>query len=163
MASGTKLSQAGLISLYLGLNFMARISFAYQSAYRGPESKGRLRDFLVWLAGREGYGIDELNFVICSDKFLLQINQAYLSHDYYTDIITFDLRETAGAIKGEIYISLDRVRENAKTWNQPVYKELHRVIFHGLLHLCGYKDTLKADQVLMRQKEDFYLEEYFRR
>jgi rRNA maturation RNase YbeY len=142
---------------------MARISFAYQLAYRGPENKARLRDFLVRLAGREGYGIDELNYVICSDKYLLQINQAYLSHDYYTDIITFDLRETAGAIKGEIYISLDRVRDNAKTWRQPVYKELHRVIFHGLLHLCGYKDTLKADQSLMHQKEDFYLGEYFRR
>lgn len=163
MASAAKLSQPGLISLYLELNFMARISFAYQLAYPGPEKKGRLRDFLVRMAGREGYGIDELSIVFCSDPYVLQINKDYLGHDYYTDIITFDLRETPGAIKGEIYISLDRVRDNARTWKQPIYKELHRVIFHGLLHLCGYKDTLKADQVLMRQKEDFYLGEYFAR
>jgi rRNA maturation RNase YbeY len=62
-----------------------------------------------------------------------------------------------------VYISVDRVRENARTWEQPLYRELHRVIFHGLLHLCGYKDTLKADQSIMRRKEDLYLEQYFGR
>ena len=140
---------------------MARIEFAYQQSYAGPRDKTRLRQFLVWLAGQEGYGIDHLTFVFCSDAYLLQINRQYLNHDTYTDIITFDLRESPGAISGEIYISIDRVRENAHSWEQPIYRELHRVIFHGLLHLCGYKDSLKADKDLMRRKEDSYLEQYF--
>ncbi len=140
---------------------MAKISFSYQQAYSGPAQKNKLRDFLVGLAGREGFGIDELGYVFCSDPYLLQINRDYLSHDDYTDIITFDLRETPGAIRGEIYISLDRIRENARAFGQPVSRELHRVIFHGLLHLCGYKDKLKAQRDTMRQKEDFYLRKYF--
>lgn len=140
---------------------MAKIHFSYQQAYAGPAQKNRLRAFLVDLAGREGYGIDDLGYVFCSDAYLLQINRAYLSHDDYTDIITFDLRETPGAIRGEIYISLDRVRENARAFGQPISRELHRVIFHGLLHLCGYKDKLKAQRETMRQKEDFYLRKYF--
>lgn len=140
---------------------MAKISFSYQKAYSGPAQKARLRGFLVELAGREGYGIGELGYVFCSDDYLLSINREYLSHDTYTDIVTFDLRDTPGVIRGEIYISLDRIRENAKTYGQPVTRELHRVMFHGLLHLCGYKDTLKAQKDTMRQKEDFYLRRYF--
>jgi rRNA maturation RNase YbeY len=140
---------------------MAKISFSYQQAYSGPKQKGRLRAFLAELAGREGYGIDQLGFVFCSDAYLLKINRDYLSHDTYTDIVTFDLRDTPGAIRGEVYISLDRIRENARTYGQPVTRELHRVIFHGLLHLCGYKDKLKAQRETMRQKEDFYLRRYF--
>jgi rRNA maturation RNase YbeY len=140
---------------------MAKISFSYQYAYSGPRQKARLRAFLVELAGREGYGIDELGYVFCTDAYLLKINREYLTHDTYTDIVTFDFRETPGAIRGEIYISIDRIRENARTYGQPVSRELHRVIFHGLLHLCGYKDKLKAQRDNMRQKEDFYLRRYF--
>jgi rRNA maturation RNase YbeY len=142
---------------------MATIQFSYQKPFAGPKEKNQLRQFLVRMAGAEGYGIDQLSYVFCSDAFLLDMNRSYLRHDTYTDIITFDLTETRGTISGEVYISVDRVRENARTWEQPLYRELHRVIFHGLLHLCGYKDTLKADQSIMRRKEDLYLEQYFGR
>lgn len=140
---------------------MAKISFSYQQSYSGPREKARLRAFLVELASREGYHIDELGYVFCTDAYLLKINRDYLSHDTYTDIVTFDLREKSGPINGEVYISLDRVRENARTYGQPVARELHRVIFHGLLHLCGYKDKLNTQRETMRQKEDFYLRKYF--
>jgi probable rRNA maturation factor len=140
---------------------MAKISFSYQLAYDGPRQKARLRAFLAELAEREGYRVDELGYVFCTDAYVLEINRNYLSHDTYTDIVTFDLKDTKKSIKGEIYISLDRIRENARTYGQPVTRELHRVIFHGLLHLCGYKDKLKAQQYTMRQKEEFYLRRYF--
>lgn len=140
---------------------MARISFSYQKPFYAPKQKTRLKQFLVELAGNEGYGVDDLSIVFCSDQFLRTMNRDYLDHDYETDIITFDLGERRGVISGELYISIDRVKDNAQSWSQPVVRELHRVIFHGLLHLCGYKDTLKAQQARMREKEDFYLRRYF--
>jgi rRNA maturation RNase YbeY len=89
----------------------------------------------------------------------LEINQKYLEHDFYTDIITFDLSET-GAVRGEIYISIDRVRENARKLGVSFKSELHRVIFHGMLHLCGYNDKTKAEKEKIRAKEDQYLNKY---
>ena len=139
---------------------MALISFSYQKPFYAPKQKTRLKQFLVELAGAEGYGIDVLSIVFCSDAFLRKMNREYLGHDYETDILTFELGERSGLITGELYISIDRVRENAEQWSQPMVRELHRVIFHGLLHLCGYKDTLKAQQARMREKEDFYLRRY---
>jgi rRNA maturation RNase YbeY len=97
-----------------------------------------------------------INYIFCSDSFLLQINRAYLKHDFFTDIITFDLSEENGS-KGEIYISIDRVRENACIHHTSFRNELMRVIFHGALHLCGYKDKKKSEITLMRQKEEYYL------
>jgi probable rRNA maturation factor len=92
---------------------------------------------------------------------LLNLNQQFLKHDFYTDIITFDLSTTGKAKEGEIYISIDRVRDNAKKLNTSFNKELHRVIFHGALHLCGYKDKNKIQQQEMRKWENYYLELYF--
>jgi len=93
---------------------------------------------------------------------LLGINRDYLQHDYYTDIITFDLSPSSKSpLEAELYISIDRVKENASILGQPFYRELHRVIFHGLLHLLGYKDKQKKDQALMRALEDRLLAEYF--
>jgi rRNA maturation RNase YbeY len=92
----------------------------------------------------------------------LEINRNHLQHDYYTDIITFDLTPPKKQSKdAELYISIDRIRENAKAYQTTVQHELHRVIFHGVLHLCGYKDKSKSDQVNMRQKENDYLNLYF--
>jgi rRNA maturation RNase YbeY len=103
-----------------------------------------------------------LHFIFCSDPYLLEINKAYLQHNFFTDIITFDLTEPGTKIiEGEIYISVDTVCDNAKRFNVSISKELHRVIFHGVLHLCGYKDKTKKDQLLMTQMEDYYLEKYF--
>ena len=103
-------------------------------------------------------GLADLNYVFCSDEFLLNINQRFLQHDFYTDIITFDLSEPhPAAISGEVYISVDRVRENAVLNANEFLEEALRVMFHGALHLCGYKDKTKSEIKLMREKEDHYL------
>lgn len=97
-----------------------------------------------------------INIIICSDNYLYELNQKYLSHDTFTDIITFDFTEGENLV-GDIFISIDRIRENAKTFNVAVNNELHRVMIHGVLHLCGYKDKSKKDKSQMTIKEDFYL------
>jgi rRNA maturation RNase YbeY len=126
------------------------------------KSRTQLKKFIQTIAEKKGRPILSLNVIFCSDEYLLNINKQYLQHDYYTDIITFDLSENKkGAITAELYISIDRVRDNAKQNKTPFYKEIHRVIFHGLLHLLGYKDKLKKDQILMRQMEDKLLADYF--
>lgn len=105
------------------------------------------------VAQSEGSEIGELNYIFCSDKFLLGINQQYLNHDTYTDIITFDMSE-GDFIEGEIYISIPRVRENARMQKVTFQDELDRVIIHGLLHLLGYSDKGVRKKALMRKKED---------
>ncbi len=109
----------------------------------------------------EGGVISSLNFVFCSDEYLLKINKDFLNHNSLTDIITFDLKEkTATHSLGEIYISIDRVAENAKKFEATKETELRRVIFHGVLHLCGYKDKTVPQKKEMRSKEDYYLSLY---
>lgn len=98
----------------------------------------------------------EISFIFCSDEYLLQINRQHLKHDYYTDIITFDY-SVKDLLSGDIYISIDRVKENAGTYNVTFQQELLRVMIHGVLHLCGYKDKTTRDARLMREKEDYYL------
>ena len=122
----------------------------------------RLKQFISQLFKREGKALGGLNYIFCSDKYLLQINRLYLRHDYYTDIITFDLSAPGEDTLGEIYISLDRVNENASNEDVSFTRELHRVIFHGALHLCGYKDKSKPDKLRMTQMEDKYLQLYFK-
>lgn len=126
------------------------------------KQRAELKKFIQQVAKKKGRPITSLNIIFCSDEYLLTINNQYLQHDYYTDIITFDLSENKlGPITAELYISIDRVKDNARQHNVPYYKELHRVIFHGLLHLLGYKDKLKKDQIMMRQMEDKLLADYF--
>ena len=109
----------------------------------------------------EGSKIKQLSFVFCSDKYLLDINSRYLNHNNFTDIITFNLNtEKYGKAEGEIYISIERIRENAIKYNTTIDKELHRVIFHGVLHLCGYLDKTNKQASVMRTKEDFYLQRF---
>ena len=100
----------------------------------------------------------EISIIFCSDEYLLEMNKAYLEHDYYTDIITFDYVE-GDVISGDLFISLDRVKENAEKFETPFLKEVYRVVFHGVLHLVGYKDKTEAEQKVMRKKENYYLEE----
>lgn len=117
----------------------------------------RPRKTINWInkiARSEGSEISELNYVFCNDKFLLGINQQYLNHDTLTDIITFDMGEGSDAIEGEIYISIPRVRENARLHGVSFTDELDRVIIHGLLHLLGYSDKGVRKKALMRKKED---------
>ena len=105
--------------------------------------------------------MQSINYIFCSDDYLLELNKQYLNHNTLTDIITFELNAPGEPILSDIFISIDRVKENAKTLEIPFKQELHRVIFHGALHLCGYKDKKKEEQKLMRRKEDEYLNHYF--
>jgi len=120
-----------------------------------------LKSFISQLFRKEKKTLGSLQYIFCSDEFLLDINRQYLRHDYYTDIITFDLASPGAPVEGEIYISAERVKENAKLLCSTITEELHRVIFHGALHLCGYKDKLKAEKEIMQQQENRYLQLYF--
>ena len=104
-----------------------------------------------------GIKLKELNYIFCSDAYLLQINQQYLNHDTYTDIITFDNSEQEKVIVGDIFISAERISENALKFKVPEANEMHRVIIHGALHLLGYKDKTAESKKLMTQMEDNYL------
>ena len=113
----------------------------------------RLKAFIETIFENEGYLLESLSYIFCSDKYLRSINKTFLSHNYDTDIITFNLSES-NKIVGEIYISIDRVRDNASFYGKTLREELHRVIFHGVFHLCGYKDKSSAEQKEMRAKEN---------
>ena len=119
-----------------------------------------LKAFIERSLKKEGLRIERLQYIFCSDKYLLGINKSYLQHEYYTDIISFDLSETKGKLIGEVYISIDRVKDNAKTHKTSLKEELLRVIFHGALHFCGYKDKKPADIKKMRSQEDKWLKSY---
>ena len=121
-----------------------------------------LKGFIEKSLKKEGLTIETLQYIFCSDKYLLGINKSYLQHDYYTDIISFDLSETKGKLVGEVYISVDRVKDNAKTHNTTMKEELLRVIFHGALHFCGYKDKKPSDIKKMRAQEDKWLKSYLK-
>ena len=135
-----------------------RIYFNYSDRKLTGIKTGPLKLFIASLLEKEGVSNSTIQYIICSDDFLLDINQQYLQHNYYTDIITFDLSENKRMhLEGEIYVSLDRVKDNAKTEEINWKTELYRVLFHGVLHLCGYKDKTAADKKVMRAKEDEYL------
>lgn len=118
--------------------------------------KNQVKAFVEEVFRLEGKGLKELNYIFCSDAFLLEINKSFLQHDYYTDIITFDLSEGGGTV-GEVYISIDRVKDNSASHATSYTEELLRVMFHGALHLIGYKDKKKSEITIMRQKEEYYL------
>lgn len=101
----------------------------------------------------------DINYIFCDDDYLLKVNQDYLQHDYYTDIITFDYVK-GRTISGEIFVSLQRISDNASTLSKNYEEELRRVLAHGILHLCGYKDKTEEEEKQMRRKEDHYLEKY---
>lgn len=103
---------------------------------------------------KEGYKAENINYVFCSDAHLLELNQQYLNHDTLTDIITFDNSEEKENLEADIFISIDRVKENASVLKKEFSNELHRVIIHGLLHLLGLKDKTEAEKQEMREKED---------
>ena len=115
-----------------------------------------LKSWIKKVVGKEGGEMKDLSFIFCDDMELLNKNSKYLNHDTLTDILTFDYSENNN-ISGDIYISIDRVKENAKTYKVTFENELDRVMIHGVLHLLGYKDKSKKDQKAMREKEDFYL------
>jgi probable rRNA maturation factor len=136
---------------------MPAIQFFEEEISYKLKNKTAVRHWITETIQAEGFKLKELTYIFCSDNYLLQINQQYLNHDTYTDIITFDNSATEKSITGDIFISIERIRENALKFNITETDELHRVIIHGALHLLGYKDKTPADKKKMTFKEDFYL------
>lgn len=133
------------------------IQFFYENL---PETVNT--DYTNWLEEiilSEEKKLGEINYIFCDDEYLLKINQDYLQHDYYTDIITFDSVK-GKTINGEIFVSLQRISDNASTLSKNYEEELRRVLAHGILHLCGYKDKTEDEETEMRRKEDFYIAKY---
>lgn len=133
------------------------IHFFEQDVVCTIKKKNKLRNWINTTINAENFKLDHLNFIFCADDYLLKINLEFLNHDTLTDIITFDNSEVETLVAGEIYISIDRLRENAKIFNTKFTDELHRVIIHGTLHLLGYQDKSAKAKKLMTKKEDEYL------
>jgi len=134
-----------------------KIQFLGRSRFLDKEERKHIRQSLTTLCVKNNYTIESLVYVHQSDEELLEINQRSLQHDTYTDIITFDLSDTEGVIDGEIYISVDRIKENASVFGVAFRNEYHRVLSHGLLHLMGFKDKTNEEKTEMRKQEDFAL------
>ena len=133
------------------------INFFVEDVKYTLKNKTVLRKWIFETIEAEKFELEELNFIFCSDEYLLGMNQQYLNHDTYTDVITFDNSETLKTILGDIFISIERIQENAKELKGKVHEELSRVMIHGTLHLLGYKDKGKTAKSMMTQKEDEYL------
>lgn len=138
---------------------MAHISFFNEETSFLPTQKVLLRQWLTQTARKEGYSVRELNYIFCSDEYVWKMNKEYLDHDTYTDILTFDTSDEEQVLIGDIFISIERVMENAEKFQVSLEDELHRVMVHGVLHLCGYGDLTEKEEIKMRQMENFYLKE----
>jgi rRNA maturation RNase YbeY len=125
-------------------------------------SKKDLKEAVKNLVLNEGKVLKDLSLVFTDDDYLLEVNKQYLNHDYFTDVITFDY-SSFPEVSGDVMISLDRVKDNAQSLNQSFELEFYRVVFHGVLHLCGYKDKSEADVKEMRAREDFYINRFVSR
>lgn len=130
------------------------IHFFYENTEEKTQESTKF--WIEKIINTEGKKLGEINYIFCDDAYLLHINQVFLQHDYYTDIITFD-NVRGKTISGEIFISLQRIKENAELLSKNYEEEKKRVIAHGVLHLCGYKDKTEEQQKEMRAKEDYYL------
>lgn len=138
------------------------ISFFELDTKARLKNKNHLKVFLKNLVHRHLFiKRADLNYIFCTDDYLLEKNKQFLNHNTLTDIITFDLSENDSNLVGEIYISIDRIKENAEKFSVAYQTELHRVIFHGALHLCGFKDKKKEDKALMTEMENQCLQQYF--
>jgi len=142
---------------------MQKVNFQKADSQLSLPAKTELKAFIENLFKKEKTPLATINYIFCSDKYLLSINQQFLNHDYYTDIITFGLHDNGTPVVAEVYISTDRVKDNAKTHGTTYSNEMLRVLFHGALHLCGYKDKTKANIATMRAKEEDYLKRYFKK
>lgn len=121
-----------------------------------------LKTFIIWIFQKERRIVESVEIIFCNDARLLSLNKQYLKHDFYTDILSFPLSDPGEPLIAEIYISVDRVRENAKSLDISFKEEMHRVIFHGILHFCGYKDKSASQIREIRAAETKYLKAYFK-
>ena len=131
------------------------INFYYEINFQLDNSK-QISNWVSNTILEEGHSEGEINYIFCSDEYLHQINVEFLNHNTYTDIISFDY-SVGKELHGDIYISIDRVKENAINYGTTFTKELSRVIIHGILHYCGFMDKTEKEKKLMRSKEDYYL------
>ncbi len=132
------------------------ISYNYETEF-SIQNESTITSWIKELIRSEGYKLEEINYVFCDDEYLHNLNVEFLNHDTLTDIISFDY--TVGKlIQGDVFISIERVKENALDFKVPFEEELHRVMAHGVLHYCGYKDKTEDDEKQMRAKENHYLE-----
>lgn len=132
------------------------IRFFFENTKPVLKNRNLLKGIIDKIVTDEGFSIGDISVIFCDDDYLLKINRKYLTHNYYTDIITFDHSEE-NVISGDLFISIDRVKENAHTFGTTYTSELFRVIFHGVLHLVGYEDKNDDLRKVMREKEDYYL------
>ncbi len=135
------------------------ISFFFEDTPSVAFSRREIKSWIIASITFENKKVGNINFIFCSDRYLLKINQQYLKHDYFTDIVTFDYVE-GDIISGDVFISIDRVKENSGIYNVSFETELHRIIIHGVLHLLGYHDKDPEDKTLMTRKEDYYLSRF---
>lgn len=142
---------------------MQKVNFQKADSALTLPAKTELKAFIENLFKKEKTPLATINYIFCSDKYLLSINQQFLNHDYFTDIITFGLHDRGTPVVAEVYISVDRVKDNAKIHSLTFTNEMLRVLFHGALHLCGYKDKSKADILMMRAKEEVYRKRYIKK
>lgn len=124
------------------------------------KGKKRLRDWYLKMLSEEGRTAENLNFIFCSDAYLLKINKKYLNKNDYTDVIAFQYNLKSEPMAGDIYISIPRIRENAAIFKSSPSAELKRVMAHGILHLLGYKDKTKSEKKIIREKENYYLNKF---
>ena len=143
------------------LSMKSKIHFFSNNARPRLKNIKKLCCFIELMFKKEEKPLDSINYIFCKDEALLGLNKQFLNHDYFTDIITFSFSEKGKPVIAEVYISMDRVKENAVLLKTSSKKELHRVIFHGALHLCGYGDQTKPQKRKMRTLEDYYLAKYF--
>lgn len=140
---------------------MPDILFKNNGASPGLKNKPELKKFISGIFKTESVEFKKIIYIFTTDEALLKLNCQFLNHDTLTDILTFNMSKNNSPICSEIYISIDRVRENASKFKVSFYHELHRIIIHGILHLCGYSDHTSKLKAEMRKKEDFYLQAYF--
>ena len=140
---------------------MKKVQFYFLDRTPTLKDRTRLKFFIDKLFTSEKKKLANISYIFCSDEHLLTINREFLKHDFYTDVITFDLSSSRNEIEGDVYLSVDRIKDNAKQLGVSIKEELHRVIFHSALHLCGYKDKNKVHQQQMRLAENKWLKLYF--
>ena len=138
------------------------IYFFFNGVKLTLRNRKKLKVFLISIFRSENVKLHSINYIFSTDKAVYKINKEFLKHDFFTDIITFNLSDKGEPVVADIYISVDRVKDNALLQKEPFQKELHRVVFHGALHLCGYGDKSREEIKAMRKREDYYLSRYLR-
>ena len=139
----------------------AKVRFFSYNIRPGLKNTKKLKQFIESIFKGEQKNLGSINYIFCTDKMILGVNRKYLNHNFYTDVITFDLSQNTKTVIAEVYVSIERVRDNARKLGVSIKSELHRIVFHAALHLCEYNDKTKKDLERMRRIEDKLLHKYF--